>query len=311
MRHRLLKYEWSGITGTLGVDWKPNEDLMGYAKYTRGYKAGGFNAGTTTLQQRVTTQEEKIDAYEVGLKATLLDRRLQANASAFYYNYTDIQVPLTGLNPILQTNVTEFFNLPKAVVKGFELETIWQPIDNLQILANYSYLDAKVEEACCFRDPDDPNAIQPEAKVTFGPGTGNTVGQTTNLNQDLAGNRLPSSTPHRVTVNVNYTWEWDPGSLTGSVSYVWRDETYYSIFNRWYNKAKAYEQVDVRFLYRERDDKYTVIAFLKNAFDVRGSAGVSGGRINSPNLPGFTGENTYSVSYVAPRTYGIEFQYRF
>jgi iron complex outermembrane recepter protein len=307
LRHRMLKNDWSGVTGTLGLDWQPDPDTLVYAKYTRGYKAGGFNSGTTTLQQRVTTDEETIDAYEIGVKKTFA-RRLQANASLFYYDYQDIQVPLSGLNPVTQTNQTEFFNLPKARIMGFELETVWQPIDNLQILANYSYLDAGIREACCFQDPEDPRGLQPGVRLA-----GNTAAALANpfaaLNQDLRGATLPSSTPHRVTVNVNYTWEFDPGNLSASATYVWRDDTYYSVFNRYYNRAKAFEQVDARLLWQDRDDRYTVIAYVKNLFDVRGSTGVSGSRVNAvgPN-EGFVNQ---TISYIPPRLYGVELQYRF
>lgn len=307
LRHRQLKNHWSGLTGALGVDWKPDADTLVYAKYTRGYKAGGFNSGQTTLPVFVTTKEETIDAYEIGAKRTF-GGTFQANASAFWYDYQDIQVPLTGLDPVLGTNQTQFFNLPKARILGFELETIWQPIENLQILANYSYLDSKVREGCCFQDSNDPRGLLPGAQLA-----GNTAAAlaspTAALNQDLDGARLPSSTPHRITLNGNYTWVMDPGSVTASLTYVWKDDTYYSLFNRYYSKAKAWDQVDARLLFNDKDDRFTVIAFMKNVFDSRGLSGIDGTRLNTagPN-EGFINQ---TLSYVPPRTYGMELQYRF
>jgi len=305
IRHRGLKNNWSGVTGTLGLDWKPDPDTLAYIKYTRGYKAGGFNSGTTTLQANVTTGKETIDAYEVGLKKTF-GGRLQANASAFYYDYQDIQIPITGLNPVTNTNVASFYNLPKARIIGFELETIWQPIDHLQILANYSYLNAEIREACCFQDSEDPRGLQPGVKLS-----GNTPAQlagTGALNQDLKGATLPSSTPHRVTINGNYTWETDPGDISASLTYVWRDATYYSIFNRYYNKVKSYGQTDARLIFSDKSRKWTAIGYVKNVFDTRGSAGVSATRINTGPNTGFVNQ---TVSYVLPRTYGLELQRRF
>jgi len=305
IRHRGLKNHWDGITGTLGLDWKPDADTLAYVKYTRGYKAGGFNSGTTTLQTNITTGKETIDAYEVGLKKTF-GGRFQANASAFYYDYKDIQVPISGLNPVTNLNVNSFFNLPKARIIGFELETVWQPIDHLQILANYSYLNAEIREACCFQDSEDPRGLQPGAKLA-----GNTPAQiagTGALNQDLKGATLPSSTPHRVTLNGNYTWETDPGDISASLTYVWRDATYYSIFNRYYNKVKSYGQTDARLIFSDKDRKWTAIGYVKNVFDTRGSAGVSATRINTGPNTGFVNQ---TVSYILPRTYGLELQRRF
>lgn len=313
LRHRQLRNNWSGFTGTLGVDWKPDPDTLTYAKFTRGYKAGGFNSGQTTLPIFVTTKEETINAYEVGLKKTF-GGRLQANASAFYYDYRDIQVPLTSLNPVLGTNQTEFFNLPKARVVGFELETVWQPIDGLQILANYAYLDSEIREACCYQDPDDPRGLQPGANLS-----GNTAaalaspftatGTTQSLNQDLKGQKLASSTPHRFTVNGNYTWDLANGKLAASLTYVWRDVTYSSVFNRYYNKNKAYETADARLIYNDADNHYTVIGYVKNITNSTGTSGVSGTRLNqvSPN----EGRVNQTISYIAPRTYGVELQYRY
>ncbi|WP_041373263.1 TonB-dependent receptor [Phenylobacterium zucineum] len=306
LRHRGLKYDWSGITGTLGVDWQPDPDTLAYAKYTRGYKAGGFNSGTTTLTPNVTTQEETIDAYEVGLKKTF-GGTFQANASAFLYDYQDIQVPITGRDPVTDLNVTRFFNMPKARIVGFELETIWQPIDNLQILANYSYLNAELKEACCFQDPEDPRGLQPGV-VLAGNTAAALASPTAGLNQDLDGAKLPSSTPHRVTFNVNYTWEFDVGELSASLTHVWKDKTYYSIFNRYYNEGKAWHQTDARLLWNDIDDRYTLIAYVKNIFEQEGVAGADGSRINTGPNTGFINR---TISYVPPRTYGVELQYRF
>lgn len=304
LRHRGLKNNWSGITGTLGLDWQPDPDTLAYAKYTRGYKAGGFNSGTTTLAPNVTTEEETIDAYEVGLKKTF-GGRLQANASAFYYDYQDIQIPITGRDPVTDLNVTRFFNMPKARIVGFELETIWQPIENLQILANYSYLNSELREACCFQDPEDPRGIQEGVVLAGNPSPRPPTGA---LNQDLKGATLPSSTPHRVTINTNYTREFAAGSLTGSLTWVWRDDTYYSIFNRYYNQAKSWQQTDARVLWNDIDDRFTVIGYVKNIFEQEGVTGADGSRVNTGPNTGFINR---TISYVPPRTYGVEVQYRF
>lgn len=304
LRHRGLKNNWSGVTGTLGLDWQPDPDTLAYAKYTRGYKAGGFNSGTTTLAPNVTTEEETIDAYEVGLKKTF-GGQLQANASAFYYDYQDIQIPISGRDPTTDLNVTRFFNMPKARIVGFELETIWQPIEGLQILANYSYLNSELREACCFQDPEDPRGIQDGVVLAGNP---TPLPATGALNQDLKGAKLPSSTPHRVTVNANYTWETQAGSLTGSVTWVWRDDTYYSIFNRYYNEAKSWQQTDARVLWNDIDDRFTVIGYVKNIFEQEGVSGADGSRVNTGPNTGFVNR---TISYVPPRTYGVEVQYRF
>lgn len=111
-------------------------------------------------------------------------------------------------------------------------------------------------------------------------------------------------------------WDLAGGSLSASASYVWRAGTYYSVFNRYYSRAKSFGQTDLRVLYSDKNGRFTAIGFLKNVFDQRGSAGVSGARIantavgNNINNPLFNTVNQ-TVSYVPPRTYGVELQYRF
>jgi len=299
---RELRNNWSAVTGTAGVDYTPDKDTLVYAKYTRGYKAGGFTAGA--VQQYPTTNEEKINAYEIGAKKTFF-RRLQANASTYFYDYIDIQIPISIFDEALGQNRSVFANLPKAEIIGFELETVWSPIENLQFLANYSYLNAEITEACCFLDPDDPLALLAGAQPG-GPPVRNLAGVTTSQPQNLAGQKIPASTPHRFTVNGNYTWEFTPGSLTASATYVWRDETYSSIFNREFNLQPAFDQVDARLLYVDADDRYTVIGYVKNVFDELGYAGVGTAR---DTLPPNMIYRTFN--YTIPRTYGVELHYRF
>ena len=83
-------------TGTAGLQWEPDHDTMAYARYSRGYKAGGFNVGiSTTLGSSPYTGPEHSDAFEIGLKKDLLNHTLQTNIAVFYYNYEDLQAPLS------------------------------------------------------------------------------------------------------------------------------------------------------------------------------------------------------------------------
>ena len=348
--HRDYDASWDAWTGTAGLQWDPNPDTMVYGRYSRGYKAGGFNSGiTTTLGQFPFTDSEHIDSYEVGLKKNF-GHTLQTNLAIFYYNYTDLQAPLTVANNsgALAASQTRFLNVPKSISKGIELETLWAPIDNLQVVFNYSYNDAYVKDLSGVFDPDDPLALAPGAKpltaLTSCTGTGSTVTATNprpsplcDVNtgfvqrpQDLSGNSLPQAAKNKVAVNVSYTWDIGSGSLTPSVSYIWRDKEYSGIFERDTNASKAWDQVDARVLWRGPDSRYTIIGYVKNVFDELGYAGGAGGaRVSgtyaagtpgvTPGLPGPIPGTTFGVqngprftyALTPPRTYGIELQYRF
>jgi iron complex outermembrane receptor protein len=317
---------WSAVTGTAGVQWEPDPDTMAYLRYSRGYKAGGFNIGNGGFfGANPETNPEHVDAFEVGLKKTFA-RTLQANAAIFYYDYQGMQVPISIIptgGGLSGTSQSVFFNVPKAVSQGFELETIWQPIDNLQILFNYSYLDATVKEASGVVDPADPTATQPGATPNV---TTSSTDAFTGLpvrGQNLDGNHLPNAPENKVALNVNYTFDLASGSLTAGATYVWRSEQYGSIFDREYCKAPSWDQVGLRATWKDKDNRYTVIAFVKNVFDDLGyEAGTTASRragFLPPFVlgrPGFAPvpvnqgiSSTYTLT--PPRTFGVELQYRF
>lgn len=59
--------------------------------------------------------------------------------------------------PLGTITATQFLNLD-ATIWGFELESQWAPIDNLQIMLNYAYLNTELDTGCCFVDTADPFA---------------------------------------------------------------------------------------------------------------------------------------------------------
>ncbi|MFC3070647.1 TonB-dependent receptor [Phenylobacterium soli] len=331
--------KWSSTTGTAGIQWDPEPGTMAYARYSRGYKAGGFRIGIdTTIGASPNTNPEHADAFEIGLKKDF-GRTFQANIAAFYYKYKNAQIPITIAETsggVAQAN-SIFYNIPEAVSQGIELESIWQPIDHLQILFNYSYLDAHVTKALGVVDKADPTALAPGAKpiTPLAACTTNPVGAPsscdvftgyTQRGQDLSGNNLPNAPKNKLAVNVNYTVEMNAGSLIGSLNYVWRDKQYGSIFNRSYYQSPSYDQWDARLSWKDRDNRYTVIAFVKNIFNDVGYEGGADANRRAGFIQGYTlgqtgatgGARVPVVEGVAstypitpPRTYGIELQYRF
>ncbi|MEO8113646.1 MAG: TonB-dependent receptor [Phenylobacterium sp.] len=306
----------SAVTGTAGLQWNPTEETMVYGKYSRGYKAGGFRIGIdTSLGADPRTEKETLDSYEIGLK-TNIGPTFQVNADIFYYSYDNAQVPLSQPSATAGATANSIlFNVPKAISTGVEFETIWQPIENLQVLANYSYLDAHVTEGRAI-DPADSCAQAPGARRTALAGVTDAFCAGPQYFQDLSGYALPNSAKNRVTVNANYTWDMGPGSLTASATYVWRSAQYGSVFDRSYYKAPAWDQVDGRLTWKPTSGKYTVIFFGKNIFDELGYANGAtasrraGATPTVASLSGVFGQTT-TYELTPPRTYGVELQFRY
>jgi iron complex outermembrane recepter protein len=132
------KKVFNNFSPKVSLQYHPNEDVMVYATWSKGYKTGGW---TTRLSNPLPTAPgfgpEKATTYELGLKSTLIERRLQINAAVFQTEYKGIQLNFQqGSSPTIQ-------NAGDARIKGFEVEVTAAPTDALTINASVGYTDAK------------------------------------------------------------------------------------------------------------------------------------------------------------------------
>jgi iron complex outermembrane recepter protein len=294
-----LDAHWDAVTGVAGVSWTPATDILAYAKYSRGYKAGGFNSGINAVEPE--TAAETVDAFEVGYKETF-GKTFQANLATFYYDYKNDQQPLGELDPTTNVVNTIIVNIPVVHTYGAELETLWNPITDLNILLNYAYLHATISSTngVCYQDSADPQALAPGANTSGCPaGSGL---------QNIVGATLPASPRNKVAFNAIYTLHFSPGSLALSGTYIWRDQTYDSVFNRSYNLASSYSLVNLRAIWTDAANRYNVILYANNLLNKVGEDASLGLPVTNP---GPTQVIDPLVSYTPPRVYGVELRYRF
>jgi iron complex outermembrane recepter protein len=125
---------------SLGYNW--TDDVMTYAKISTGFQSGGFNARDTTPTDFVTGfKPEKLTAYELGLKSRWASR-YQVNAAAFYNDYKDKRV--NQFNPVTLASVQR--NAGVVQIWGLEFEGLAQLTDQLQVGANYGYVNHEYKE---------------------------------------------------------------------------------------------------------------------------------------------------------------------
>jgi iron complex outermembrane recepter protein len=288
---RELKGDWDGVSGTLGLQWQPTSDTNLYLRYARGYKAGGFIA-SANMAPGVYADPEYLNSYELGWKQTV-GGRLQLNTALFFYDYKDFQAPLSVQLPGGTFFATQFLNLD-AESKGIEVEAMWSPIDPLRLFVNASYNDTEITRGCCFQDTTDPTGVAPGAKVV----------DAASGAQTLVGNSLPNAPELKYTVGANYTWNWAPGSLTFGGTYSFTDDLQSNVFSNPIARADSNEIADFRILWNDAQNRYTIIGFVKNAFDEEGYIRSSG------SSPTFVGSRR-NVGLLLPKTYGAEVQFRF
>lgn len=192
-----VKYD--RLTWRASLDHRFSPELLVYASYNRGFKSGGFNGQTPTDPPY---KPESIDAYEVGAKTDLFDRHLRIDASAFYYNYRDIQVTrYTGTN---QT----YYNGAAARVYGLDVDFEARLSRSLTLSGGMTVMHDRFTSF--------PNAIISTQVPT---GVLVTTGS-------AKGNRLPQTADFSATITANYHVPVSVGELGLDVSYTYNDGYY-------------------------------------------------------------------------------------
>jgi outer membrane receptor protein involved in Fe transport len=132
------------LTGRAVVSYTPSlsftESTLLYASYSRGYKAGGSNPGVQAgnlMGIPATYAPEAIDAFELGAKNRLLGGALEANLTAWYYDYRDYQIASIVANTSVNSNID-------ARLAGLEGEFRYAASDRLQFNLGFSLSRSQV-----------------------------------------------------------------------------------------------------------------------------------------------------------------------
>jgi outer membrane receptor protein involved in Fe transport len=148
--------------GKIALEYAVGEVSMLYASVSRGYRANGINAeifasinasdDPAIIDQLQTVQEydeETLLNYELGLKANLLDKRLQVRLALFYMDREDQQVKgafLIDQEDGGTTFVDYTDNAAQGNNYGLELESDWLATDALRLWANLGLLQTEYED---------------------------------------------------------------------------------------------------------------------------------------------------------------------
>ena len=135
----LPNFNTTQFTPNAGVNWRPGRNVMLYASYSTGFKAGGFNA--VGVPQRVDPlHNERIAAYEVGWKTEF--GRFRVDGDYFRYRLRDLQVlATTGTGSFLGAR-----NAASATENGVEADVTMAVNRRLEIGGGIAWLDARFDE---------------------------------------------------------------------------------------------------------------------------------------------------------------------
>ena len=226
---------FDSVSGKFGLQYKFSPTANVYASYNRGTKSGGFFSGQTAdIGQVQPYKDETVNAYEIGAKTELLDRKLRANVSAFYYDYQNLQVYTTQIDGLITRQI--FTNASAATIYGGELELEARPSRELTASLSASYLHAR------YRDFVSAGA-------------------------DYSGNHLPSAPD--ISIQQSLNWEHPIGSATlvASENLSFRSKVYFDTANtpRLTDEGRAY--VDARVGVRFGQERYEIGVWGKNLAD--------------------------------------------
>jgi iron complex outermembrane receptor protein len=237
-----LKDKFNAFSWRVALDYDVAKDVLGYVSVNKGFKSGGFNIGIiTSVAERTQVDPEYLTAYEAGLKTTLFDRRLRLNLSAFYYDYTDLQVlsvnqqgtgvPTLGLD-----------NAADAEIKGLEFEATAVPVEGLDLGLNFGLLDA-----------------------TYKNYTSGALDPATGRPRDFSGNRLPGAPKFTLSTFAQYAFP--VGAFEGRlrVEYNYTGKKFYNnAEDDLVSSRKGYGLLNLRATLSDGDGKWELAGWVKN-----------------------------------------------
>jgi outer membrane receptor protein involved in Fe transport len=327
--------EW---TGTAILSWKPTPDLLTYASFSRGYKAGGFNldrsalkspilpfaatpGGAQALVGNLQFDPELVNAYEIGAKYSTGPFNL--GVSAFRSDFSNFQLntfngsvfivqtingcggDLTGgpdadTDTSLATGACATDDVSWGVrTEGFELEASLVPSRDFRMTAGLTYAKTKYRS--------------------------DLVGNKSGAPLDPALRKLPgdnlSNAPELVaTGSITWTPEIGSSGLTGLVYIDGRMTSDYNTGSDLFPQKEqdGYALFNARLGIRGPDEKWGIELWAQNlfnkqyaqvAFNSPFQAGTTSAPFTDPQYPG--GRQIFSQFLAEPRTYGVTLRGKF
>jgi iron complex outermembrane receptor protein len=269
------------FTPRASVSFKPTEDHTIYASYSKGFKGGGFDPrGLSTTAPDLNgngTREaaeifdyflfdpEKVDSYEIGWKASLLDNRLRFALAGFYAEYQDVQVP--GSVGAVVNNIPTFVgvttNAGKATFKGVEFEGLAVLArdfagagSRLNLGGTLGYIDAQYDQfttnVAAFDSSGNPVRTQPAGPV------------------DVANFRRIQNTPKwTASGTLDLGLPLGPGDINASTTVSYRSKTFQFELPSPFLDQPSYALWDASLVWTSEDDRYSIGVHAKNIIDKR------------------------------------------
>lgn len=256
---------FSSTTPRAVLRYELNDWSNVYVSYSEGYKSGGYNMpGATT----VPVKQEEIKAYEIGYKGVFGVWDVQA--SAFYYDYTNLQVSA------YEGPVTMLVNAAEGDIRGAELQISSRPRDGLFLDLAIAYVDGEYDSF-----PAAPH-------YTWDSVSGISVAP-----EDASGNPIVNAPRFSGRLGVNYNTPLASGMMESNVNYSYQTTTYFDAFKE--TEQGSYGVLNLSVGWTPPSDAWRARMFVENVTDKDYATSI------------FQQPVAFSAVYAPPRTYGVEF----
>ncbi len=275
----------TGFVHRLNLTYKPNDDVLVYGTWSRGFRPGGINRRGTFPPYK----PDFLTNYELGAKLSFA-RGAHFNVAGYVQDWDDMQVSVLGEN-----GLTVVRNVGSARIWGIEADLLLRPITGLTWSTGVAYNNGTLQEDFCFDE---------EAEVCD-PGL---------LAED--GERLPLTARWKGSTRARYEWPLSAtmnAHVQGLLSYEGkRRRDLRPGINAIYGNLKAYAEVDLSA--GVETGPWTADLFVKNVFDARGQLSKSiqcnEATCGDPDGGTAIGGKIYTV-VSRPRTVGLRVGYKF
>jgi iron complex outermembrane receptor protein len=243
------------LSGKLGLEWRPRDEMMIYASLSTGFRSGNFNSDLLfgDLSAMTSVDSEEVTAFELGSKSTLMDGRLQLNAALFYQDISDKQGITYDSN--VAAPVSRLISIGDADIYGVELELLAVPTDNLELSLGIGWVDTEISA--------DSGYIIYAADGDARTLDGSELGSPDLMVNGVASYNIPLNDGAVVTLQTDFSYHSE-GVGTGGNEY---------------NYSEAKTLVNARVFWVSASEKWEVQAYVKNVFDkeyIDNTYGISG-----------------------------------
>ena len=275
--------EFEKFTPRVSVSYAFSPTLTAYGSWSQGFKSGGFDMRGDAVLYPATVNgyaPETVETFEIGLKGSLLDRRLSFATAIFDSSYEDQQI--TTQYPAGATVASVVDNVGSSSIRGWEFEGRLRATDSLSFNVALSYIDAQFDQFLAYIPTGPLNTTCPTLVGCF---------------VDVSSARDFQNTPEwQGSIGARYDWNMEGGAMISFLPSI----AYRGDYQQFETPAplldqEAYWMVDASIVWTSASDRLTFGVHGKNLAD-------ESYKVGGYSFPGALTGDSIIAFYGAPRT---------